>query len=456
MPQDEIYNSLVNIVGEEFVSTRPEELYFYSRDSGAQPPRKVDYIVMPKTVDEVQKIVVLANKKEIPVTPMGGSFTTSGLAVPVKGGMVMDLKRMNKIIEVNDKSRYAVVEAGVSQGALIDYLNKHYPHLQHSTPEAPPITTVVGNALIRGHGHISPRYGIHSELINGMEVVLPTGEICKVGSCCVSPYWFTRGPLPDLPGLFIGWHGTTGIVTKLSIQLFARPKFRDIVVFYTDNVDLITEILVDITSVEMYDNIFMMAQERPDYMDHVIFAILVSGSTEQEFEVKRQTFQEMYRNRKEIEYIKELPDALYRRFIDVPPFAAVAADFRKGGGFEYTGAILPLEKVVECWKKGREIFSRHGLFFSYAHQVLGPHCVMFGFNYSFNRADESEVERVRKALDESNRLTLTLGGMVWRAELPAQEQMLAQMDPNTLELMKKIKQILDPNEIMNPGNWSVN
>ena len=120
--QDLIYNSLVKIVGKDFVSNRQEELYMYSRDPGAQLPRKVDYVVMPKTVEEVQKIVLLANKEKIPITPMGGGFTLSALTVPIKGGIVLDTKRMDKIIEVNEKSKYAIVEAGVSQGALKSYL----------------------------------------------------------------------------------------------------------------------------------------------------------------------------------------------------------------------------------------------------------------------------------------------------------------------------------------------
>lgn len=451
----EIVNSLVNIVGEEFVSNRPEELYYYSRDSGAQLPRKVDYVVMPKTVAEVQKIVTLANEEKIPITPMGGGFTTSALSVPIQGGILLDMKRMDKIIEVNEKSRYAIVEAGVSQGALKGYLEQHCPHLQHSTPEAPPTATIVGNCLIRGHGHISSKYGINSEMVNGMEVVLPTGEICKVGSCSISPYWFTRGPLPDLPGLFIGWYGTTGIVTKLSIQLFPKPKYKDLIMLSTDDVDLITDILIDVTSVDLYENFGMVAQEKPTYMDHIFFVIVISGNSKQEFELKQETYKKMYQGKKEIRYIDEIPPALYKRFIDVPPFAAAAADFRKGGGFEYTGAIIPLEKVAECWKRGKGIFSKYGMYYSYAHQILGPHSVMFGFNYSFNRADEAEMERVRKALDESNRLTLEVGGMIWRAELSAQELMLEKMEPNAVELMKRIKQILDPNGIMNPGNWKV-
>jgi len=78
---------------------------------------------------------------------------------------------------------------------------------------------------------------------------------------------------------------------------------------------------------------------------------------------------------------------------------------------------------------------------------------MFGFNYSFNRADEKDAERARKAMEDTNKLGLELGGIPWKADLQAQKQILEKMDPNTFELMKKVKKLLDPNGIMNPGNW---
>ncbi|GAH90235.1 unnamed protein product, partial [marine sediment metagenome] len=198
--KEEFLSQLTEIVGEDYVSNRPEELYIYSRDPGAQKPRRADCVVMPRTVTEVQQIVMLANQEKIAITPMGAGLTLSALTVPLKGGIVLDMKRMDRIIEVNEASRYAVIEAGVTQAALRAYLEKHYPHLQHSTPESPPTATVVGNILIHGHGHLTPRYGVNSQMVNGMEVVLPTGEVCRLGSCSVSPYWFSRDPLPDLMG----------------------------------------------------------------------------------------------------------------------------------------------------------------------------------------------------------------------------------------------------------------
>jgi len=183
----DVHSALVRILGNDRVSNSPEELFIYSRDSGAQPPRRADYVVMPKTVEEVRNILLLANEGKIPVTPLGGGFTLSALVVPNKGGIVLDMRRMDRILEVDEINRYALIEAGVSQGALRSYLQKNHPRLQHSMPEAPPTATVVGNALIQGHGHISPRYGLNSDMVGGMEVVLPTGDICKIGSCSVGP-----------------------------------------------------------------------------------------------------------------------------------------------------------------------------------------------------------------------------------------------------------------------------
>ena len=454
----DISSKLIKIVGEERVSANAEERFIYSRDSGAQPPRSVDYVVMPKTTEEVRQVVLLANQEKIPVTPLGGGFTLSALVVPNQGGMVLDMKQMDRIIEVDETNRYALIEPGVSQAALQAYLKKHHPHLQHSTPEAPPTVTVVGNALIQGHGHISPRYGINSDMVNGMEVVLPTGEVCKIGSGAIGSSWFTRGPLPDLPGLFIGWFGTTGIVTKLAIKLFPKPAYREVLAFYTDEENLISEGIFEVTQLDLIEDFFLISQEKPDWMDHVFFILIISGHFEEEIAFKRKVFKRLFKEFKgggKFTFVEDLHPALEKRFLDVPPLAALAADFRKGGGFEYTGAILPIDKVPQAWKKGIEIAHKYGMVCSYVHQVLLGHSVMFGFNYSFNRADEEDIEKTRAALAESNQFTLDVGGMIWKGEVEAQHMMLKQMDPHTVQLIQRVKGLLDPNGIMNPGNWEL-
>jgi len=453
----ELLKQLTEIVGADYVSDRPEELFLYSRDSGAQPPRKVDGVVMPKTVDEVQRIVALANREKIALTPMGGGLTLSALTVPLKGGIVLDMKRMDKIIEVNESSRFTLIEAGVTQAALSAYLEKNHPHLQHSTPESPPTTTIVGNILIHGHGHLTPRYGVNSQMVNGMEVVLPTGEVCKLGSGSISPNWFSRDPLPDLMGLFLGWLGTTGIVTKLSLQLFPKPAFRDLLLFVSDSVEMIPELIGEFSQLNLLENCFIITQEKPRWAQRVYYIIVVSGESKEEFEVKKKRHERVFKEYK-VEPVTEekAVHALRERFLGVPPFAATAADFRKGGGFEYTGAILPVEVVPQAWRKGIKIAHNQDFLYQLGIQLLpNGHSVMLAYSYAFNRADADEFERARRALDETNRLTLKLGGVVWKPELPAQKLILERMDEGTRQLIKRLKKMLDPNNIMNPGNWEV-
>jgi glycolate oxidase len=181
--------------------------------------------------------------------------------------------------------------------------------------------------------------------------------------------------------------------------------------------------------------------------------MIVSGHSEEELEFKKRTYQQLFQQYQDIESIKEIPSALRKRILDVPPFAAIAADFKKGGGSEYTGAIICIDKIPEAWRRGREIAHKYGMLYSHAIQILSDQSVMFAFDYSFNRADEDDIERTRKAIEESDNVTLELGGMVWRPQISAQKSMMKKMNPNTVNLMSRIKRLLDPNGIMNPGNW---
>ena len=96
----DIASQLARIVGEMFVSNHPEEAFFYARDPGLMPAHKPDYVVVPKTVEEIQEIVRLASTKRIPLVPMGAGMSLTGLVIPLRGGIVIDMKRMNRIIQV--------------------------------------------------------------------------------------------------------------------------------------------------------------------------------------------------------------------------------------------------------------------------------------------------------------------------------------------------------------------
>jgi len=285
----DILNALIEIVGERGVSNTPEELWFYSRDPGVLTPHLPDYVAAPRTTEEVRKIVLLANREKIPVVPMGNGMALTGLVIPLKGGIVLDMKRMNRILEVNAMARYAVVEGGTSQGVLKAYLQQHYPQLRHSIPDAPPTTTIAANAALHGQGRLTQQYGFNSEMVTGLEVVLPTGEICLIGSPSLGPYWFSRGPtMPDLSALFLGWLGTTGIITKIGLRLYPNKKIRDVELFVTDRVDLIPDILYKLTHLEILEDINVWFQPKPlMFQGNFHITLYFTGDTEAEITFKR-------------------------------------------------------------------------------------------------------------------------------------------------------------------------
>jgi glycolate oxidase len=141
---------------------------------------------------------------------------------------------MDSILEVHEDGRYAVLEYGVSQGQLTAYLERYHPTLTHSEPGAPPAATLAGNVATHGQGDLAHPYGFNSDSVNGLEVVLPTGEVCRFGSIAIGAGWFTSHPLPDV-GVFLGWSGTTGIITKLSIKLFPAKRIRGVGKFVIDD-----------------------------------------------------------------------------------------------------------------------------------------------------------------------------------------------------------------------------
>jgi glycolate oxidase len=150
------------------------------------------------------------------------------------------------------------------------------------------------------------------------------------------------------------------------------------------------------------------------------------------------------------------PSKMHNLYMEKPIFAAGAADYRKGGGFEYVGAFMPLEKIPEGYLQAAEISRKYGIPPTIGSRLMsGTHTVVMFVSYSFNRADPKDMEKARNALHETNILALKLGGIPWKVELDGQKLILEEMDPNYKKLLKTIKNTLDPNGILNPGNWEV-
>jgi glycolate oxidase len=457
----DIVHTLAGIVGEAYVSDQPEETYFYARDPGLMPAHKPDCVVVPETVEEIREIMRMANREGIPVVPMGAGMALTGLVIPLKGGIVMDMKRMNKILQVNERARYAVVEGGTSHGLLKAHLDRHHPRLRHSLPDSPATATIASNVMIHGQGRLTQQYGFNSDMISGLEVVLPSGEVCKIGSCAFSSDWFSKGaPLPDLTGLFLGWFGTTGIITKVGVKLYPKKKLRDVEIFVTDREDLVPEMIFELTHTEMVEDINIFSQPLPMiFKDNHHITLFITGDTDEELEFKRKVVwdaMDPFIRSKDGGFMG-IPPVMKPTLLDMPQRSVSRfADVKRGGGFEYSGPIILVEKYPACTKKITELAAKYDLAYSAMARIIGRgHCMMFGFAFTFNRADPDMMERTKKALSEVSEYAMSVGGVFWKPTVEEQRMAVERMDPGMRNLMKIIKENLDANGIMNPGNWEV-
>jgi 4-cresol dehydrogenase (hydroxylating) len=238
------------VVGPEWLFSSEDDMDTY-RDSyspfwGAEDERLAAAAVAPANVDEVQEIVRIANEFKVPIYPIstGKNLGYGGSAPNLSGSVVVDLKRMNKIIEIDPVRNFAVVEPGVSYFDLYNYIQENNLPLWIDCPE-PGWGSVLGNAVDRGLGYTHQKYRDHFGAHSGFEVVLPNGELMRTGMGALpgATTWqdYKYGFGPYLDGMFT--QGNYGIVTKMGIQLMPQPEALSVLVVegrkYSDIIPLV-------------------------------------------------------------------------------------------------------------------------------------------------------------------------------------------------------------------------
>jgi 4-cresol dehydrogenase (hydroxylating) len=222
---EETLDLIAKVVGQEHLVTNPEGVELRAKDMMPYVRMPTAY-VYPSCTSEVQQIVHIANDSKFPLWPCSkGKNWGYGAATPARdGAIVVNLERMNRILEVNQELAYAVLEPGVTYRQLYDHLTRNSYPLWLDATDGPPDGSVMGNALERGVGETP--YGDHFENICGMEVVLPSGELVRTGGGSIHNYrsWNTHkwGVGPYLEGLFS--QSNFGIVTQIGMWLMPQPE----------------------------------------------------------------------------------------------------------------------------------------------------------------------------------------------------------------------------------------
>ena len=227
-PIEMIRSELEEIVGAEHVSTKESDKLVYSTDWSWMPQMWLDrgqslptpdYILHPSSSEEIAEIMLVANKYRIPVVPWGGGSGTQGGALPLFGGILIDTKRMDKILEIDEKSLTVTAQAGINGQQLEWALNEKGLTLPHYAASSN-CATLGGYLAPRGTGTISTKYGKAEDLVLRMQIVLPTGEIIRTAHVP------KHAAGPDWARLWLGAEGTFGIITEATMQVDYLPEAR--------------------------------------------------------------------------------------------------------------------------------------------------------------------------------------------------------------------------------------
>jgi glycolate oxidase len=204
------------IVGEDGLLSAPEELLVYECDGYVVEKKAPDVVLFPETREQVVAIVKTCNEFDVPFVPRGAGTSLSGGCLPVGGGVMIALTRMKKILEVNLRDRYAVVEPGLVNVHLTQHLKGTGYHYAPD-PSSQGACTIGGNVATNSGGPHTLKYGVTVNHVLAVEVVLPNGSVAELGS----PTGDTPGY--DLAGLFVGSEGTFGICTRVTVRLTRNP-----------------------------------------------------------------------------------------------------------------------------------------------------------------------------------------------------------------------------------------
>lgn len=456
-----VFKKLKKIVGDKYVSMDPAILKVYSCDVS---PYKgfADFVVRPKSVKEVSEVVKLANEYCIPVIPRGAGSGTTGGAVPINGGIVVDLTRMNRILEIDTANLQVVVEPGVIHAKLNKKLAK-FGYFFPPDPGSSEIATIGGLIANGGSGMRSVKYGTTKDYVLALEIVLPNGDIVNIGTKALksaSGY--------DLPRLFVGSEGTLGIITKARLKILPLPPARAVLLATFDDLERAGKAVVETfanriipSAIEILDKTALEAVKNykksldiPIVEAMLLFEVDGTHSGVKE-EIKK--IMDICENvgaiKVEVATSKSKCEELWSARALVG--AAVAAlDPNRIRVYEAEDITVPISKVPQMLIKIREISEKYQLkIVTFGHIGSGNlHPAIL-----VNVFDDVELEKLQKVSEEIHRASLELGGTttgehgigIARAKFMETEHGKA------LEIMRAIKKALDPNNIMNPGKMGL-
>jgi glycolate oxidase len=449
-----IIKAIGDIVGKENVVEDRETRICYAYDA-TNIHHLPDLVVFPRTPQQISGVLKLANEHRFPVVPRGAGTGFTGGTIPVEGGVVLVLTKMNKILKIDQENLLAVVEPGVVTYDLqqeVEKIGLFYP----PDPASLKSSTLGGNVAECAGGPRAVKYGVTKDYVLGLEAVLPTGEIISSGVQTVKSVVGY-----DLTKLLVGSEGTLGVITKIILRLIPFPKAKRtmLVIFPTiesaaASVSQIISSRIIPATLEFMDNSTIRCVE--DYLHMglpvdagALLIIEVDGAPEalnsevEEIQKICQTNQAMEikvaKDKQEAEDLWKARRAVSSAVVKLNP-TKINED-----------VTVPRSKVADILRRAEAISKKYGLIIvNFGHAGDGNIHV----NVLIDKRKPGELEKAHAAVKEIFQATLDLGGTLSGEHgigITKAPYLPLELGDMGIEVMKRIKRAFDPNNILNPG-----
>ena len=454
----EFISQLKNLMGEAFVLTQQSELAAYAQDETEDLTYFPEVVVKPHTAEEISQVLKWCNQYNVPLTPRGAGTGLSGAALPIYGGLLLSMEQFNSILEIDEQNLQARVQSGVITEAFMNAVEEkglYYP----VDPSSKGSCFLGGNVA---HGSGGPRvvkYGTIREYILNLKVVLPTGEIIWTGANTLK---FASGY--NLTQLFIGSEGTLGIVTEIVVKLIPKPA---------QNVLLLASFTSNEQACEAVSAIFragitpsaveFMERKGVEWVmknDGVVFDLKDQVAALLLIELDGPSLDALYETGEQLNTVLEQYHCLEVLFADTTSQKeelwrmrrTMAVSVKANSVYKEEDTVVPRAALPQLIAGIKRIGFAYGFeSICYGHAGDGNLHVNI---IKGNMSDEDWQHKLKKGIAEIFELTVSLGGTLSGEHgigLVQKEYMHLKFSEVHLNLMRHIKQVFDPQGILNPG-----
>ncbi len=459
----DIVAQLRDIVGEQYVIyDDPERMIDYAHDevAGEEHAHMPEVVVKPAIAGEISQIMRLANRERIPVTPRGAGSGLSCGAVPVYGGILLSLERMNHILEIDRENMVAVVEPGVITNDINEAI-KEYGLFYAGYPMSVELCFIGGNVAENAGGGRAIKYGVTGRYVLGLEVVLPTGEIIQLGGKRVKD---VTGY--DLIHLLVGSEGTLGIFTKIILRLLPLPAERVVLLIpFADVPSAIAAVPRIMTlghmipsAVEFMDRLSVqtayehIGERLPNPDIGAMLLIEVDGYTREQVEAEYNAVIDLCLELGALDvYVGNTPATERRMW---RPRQEMAEAFKAICPVQsLEDIVVPLAQIPELMPELECLSQKYDVLIPcYGHAGDG------NLHATVVKRPETPMEewqeKLPAILEDLYIVVSRLGGTISGEHgIGSKRSRYLQlvMDPTVVELQRRIKRVFDPNNILNPG-----